>query len=1073
MASNYLPLPRLIICMSFVLWSALLINCGFALAGPGPLEHSFDLRDVGGRAFIGPVKNQDPMGTCYAFGAVAAAESTYNRAMNLYDENAARFSESFIVWSLSPHYEGFDPYSGANFDYDELQAIVDHGLPHEKNFPYEIEPPADLHWDAKRTRFSSWHRIPTNDIETMKRVLQTFGATDAAVEVGDAFSEYTDGIYFDDYTSPRTPIEYKTSTNHAISLVGWDDHACGEGQGAWILRNSWGPSWGMNGYMLIDYTSAAVATSATYLVYGDWPGDDFALSNFEEIKAPLQYLGSQPVARGMYEWGGNAASISNFGQILAEASVESGSPYVHGIFLWAGANSSVTNNEVIKARASTANGQATAYGICTQGQDVANSGFISAEASSHSGARATAYGVRQLGFDLDASFENTGSIFGEAHTEDGWAYGYFGNRVGNIHNAGHIQANATAQATGLLAEESSRIINTGLIKADSDTGSAAGAFILSGTLDNHGVITASGSEAAYGLLDYTYDADNRGDFTNTGTIAAFSESGSAIGASLYGSTLVNSGEISARTTTGSATAIIAFQSYVTNNGRIIGDTIIQDDSTLSGSGFFNGPVSNIASHVAPGNSIGTLTIDGDYFQDEAGSLVLEFACGQHDVLDVSGTATLDGELRLVLLDYQGGGAYSVLDAGDVEGSFAVVNAPAVLNAALRTAPSGLDLDLTRNTYASLAANSGQGSVGRTLDQFRTKVTGDMDSALLRIDNMNLDDVRDALTDMAPGIQAATRRNLIDLPHSEANTLLDRLAEKAFRTPESQQNATAKATDENPGYAVWGNVASKVGTQGPRDVIPALDSQSTNLFLGVERDHGRWNTGLTGALLEHTLDSEKDASGAKITSARVYLHALWRQHVREAGPYMAASLGAGRSRITSVRDVTFLDKQAEAQHWAHDVSLGIGAGHVLIAGAWRIQPNLKMTGLYLHEDSATEHGAAPINLDVASTNIHSLRSTVGLRVGRTIFLDAAALLPVANIQWTHAVTSDHDHVQAHFNDYNPGVEIDSDAVRDGLLLSLGLDIEAQNLRGGLRYEYSGRNGGEIEEHQVNLGIHYYF
>ncbi|NCD26709.1 MAG: hypothetical protein EOL86_14115, partial [Deltaproteobacteria bacterium] len=250
-------------------WRLLPLCLVFLLAGriawaePSPLPQSFDLRDIDGHAFIGPVKDQGPVGTCYAFSAAAAAESTLNRAMNLYDENAARFSESFIVWSLSPYYEGFS-YEGAYSIFDELQALVDHGLPREEFFPYVTSQPQDLHWDAKRTKFSSWHRIPTNDVETMKRVLQTFGAVDALILVEDAFYDYKGGIFSNTYTAPLTPVEYDANINHGISLVGWDDNADGQGHGAWILRNSWGPTWGLDGYMLIDYTSAAVATSATY-----------------------------------------------------------------------------------------------------------------------------------------------------------------------------------------------------------------------------------------------------------------------------------------------------------------------------------------------------------------------------------------------------------------------------------------------------------------------------------------------------------------------------------------------------------------------------------------------------------------------------------------------------------------------------------------------------------------------------------------------------------------------------------------------------------------------------------------
>ncbi len=1064
--SDLLPQPWVL--NRFVLCFLLFMGGGPAWAETSPLPQSFDLRDVDGRSFIGPVKDQSPMGTCYSFAAAAAAESTYNRAMNFHDENAVRFSESFIIWSLSQHYKGFGPYSGANYDYDELQALVDHGLPHEKDFPYVIEEPNDLHWDAERTQFSSWHRLPTNDIETTKRVLQTFGAIDAAVLVEDSFMDYIEGLFSDSYTSPLASVEFETDTNHAISLVGWNDNADGQGHGAWILRNSWGPEWGLDGYMLIDYTSAAVATSATYLVYGDWPGENFVLSNTADITATLEYSGAQPVARGIYEWGGTTAAINNSAQILAEANVESSWPYVHGIFLWAGAESSVTNTADIMAMASTANGQATAYGICMQGRDVVNSGSISAVADSSSGDRSTAYGVRQFGFDLDAAFDNTGSILAEAPTENGWAYGYFGNRIGRINNSGQIQANATDQAIGLLAEKTIQATNTGKIKANANAGSASGAWVQASAMSNDGEIAAVGSEGSLGILVAA------GSFTNTGTISAFSESGEAIGAELWSSTLRNTGEIFANTTTGSATGIIAEDaSSVINNGRIIGDSIISTNSWASGDGIFSGNVINTSGVVAPGNSIGTMTINGDYLQKADGSLNVDFARGQHDVLDVSGTATLDGALHLVLLDYEAGGAYSFLQAGGIDGTFATVDVPAVLNAALSNSPSGLDLNLTRNTYASLAANSGQGSVGGALDQFRADATGDMGEILTLVDNMNLDDVRSALSDMAPGIQAAMRRALVDLPHREVEAILERLEGHVFRDPEIRHDSVFTTDKEELGYAVWGSVSATVGNHDSSDVAPSLTTQTTDLFLGVEKSHGHWTTGVTAALLEHSLDSDDDVSAAEITAVRGYLHTIWRQRIRETGPYMAASLGAGRSRISTVRNVTFLGAEADAQHWGHDVSLGVGVGHVYTPGAWHIQPHLRLTGLLLHENAVEEHGATPMNLDIASSDSTSLHSALGLRLGRTVVLTGASLFPEAHVQWRHAVSDDTEHVQASFDGFGPDFEIDSDATRDELLLGVGVNLNAKNLHGGLLYEYRVLDGGDGNNHQLGLQLSYQF
>lgn len=52
--------------------------------------------------------------------------------------------------------------------------------------------------------------------------------------------------------------------DHAILLVGWDDATS-----SWVLRNSWGSSWGESGYMRIKYGMCKVGAQGTYMVYKD------------------------------------------------------------------------------------------------------------------------------------------------------------------------------------------------------------------------------------------------------------------------------------------------------------------------------------------------------------------------------------------------------------------------------------------------------------------------------------------------------------------------------------------------------------------------------------------------------------------------------------------------------------------------------------------------------------------------------------------------------------------------------------------------------------------------------------
>jgi C1A family cysteine protease len=101
--------------MRHVVLSSLVCIClHAAMASGAALPDAFDLRNMDGHSVIGPVRNQGQCGSCWAFGALAAAESTWNRAHGLYDEQAIDFSEAFLVWSISPLYDGLHGCDGGS-----------------------------------------------------------------------------------------------------------------------------------------------------------------------------------------------------------------------------------------------------------------------------------------------------------------------------------------------------------------------------------------------------------------------------------------------------------------------------------------------------------------------------------------------------------------------------------------------------------------------------------------------------------------------------------------------------------------------------------------------------------------------------------------------------------------------------------------------------------------------------------------------------------------------------------------------------------------------------------------------
>lgn len=230
------------------------------------LPAAYDSRDVNGVSYVTPIKNQQNCGSCYSFGATAGAEGSYNKATGRTDRNLVQFSESYIAWCLgrldkyNPHFFGCD---GSDYDYYELTALSTEGVTYEANFPYQdYDPGSCTHWDDPTVVFDSWHRITCGDRDAIKSAIMQYGVVVAAVLADSGFDAYSSGIYQNSNTQCSGSPCYYTSTNHIVALVGWDDT-----EGYWILRNSWGTSWGESGYMRIKYGSAVVDCETAYLVY--------------------------------------------------------------------------------------------------------------------------------------------------------------------------------------------------------------------------------------------------------------------------------------------------------------------------------------------------------------------------------------------------------------------------------------------------------------------------------------------------------------------------------------------------------------------------------------------------------------------------------------------------------------------------------------------------------------------------------------------------------------------------------------------------------------------------------------
>ena len=234
------------------------------------LPKRFDLREWG---WVSPVKNQGWIGACWTFGMTSALESSLLKATGILSdlsENSMRnLMLRYSVWGSKDLYEGAYNAAAVAYLISWLGAFIEDADQFDemgKISPY-ISTLQDVH--VQDVMF-----IPNNEIPNgtqMKWAILKYGALDVGYFGQSTFDQANP------YYNPETHAQYvnvSIPSNHEVSVVGWDDNYPKEnflitppGDGAWIIKNSWGTSWGDNGYLYVSYYDKTFVESTSLTLY--------------------------------------------------------------------------------------------------------------------------------------------------------------------------------------------------------------------------------------------------------------------------------------------------------------------------------------------------------------------------------------------------------------------------------------------------------------------------------------------------------------------------------------------------------------------------------------------------------------------------------------------------------------------------------------------------------------------------------------------------------------------------------------------------------------------------------------
>ncbi|CAO4386669.1 unnamed protein product [Caenorhabditis nigoni] len=191
---------------------------------------SIDWRDQGK---LTPIKNQGQCGSCWAFATVAAIEAQHA----IKKGNLVSLSEQEMVDCDGRNNGcsgGYRPYA--------MRFVKENGLETEKSYPYSAlkHDQCMLHQNDTKVYIDDYRMLSTSE-EDIADWVGTKGPVTFGMNVVKAMYSYRSGIF----NPSAEDCAEKSMGAHALTIVGYG----GEGESAyWIVKNSWGTSWGSDGY---------------------------------------------------------------------------------------------------------------------------------------------------------------------------------------------------------------------------------------------------------------------------------------------------------------------------------------------------------------------------------------------------------------------------------------------------------------------------------------------------------------------------------------------------------------------------------------------------------------------------------------------------------------------------------------------------------------------------------------------------------------------------------------------------------------------------------------------------------
>jgi len=200
------------------------------------------------------VKNQGQCGSCWSFSATGSTEG----AWFLKKGSLVSLSEQNLVDCSTA--QGNQGCNGGLMDQAFQYVISNGGIDTESSYPYTATGPNSCQYSANNigATLTSFTDVSSGDENALKNAVSKTPVSVAIDASNESFQLYQSGVY-------NEPACSSTQLDHGVLAVGYDTTS--DGTAYWIVKNSWGTSWGQNGYIWMSRNAnnqCGIATAASY-----------------------------------------------------------------------------------------------------------------------------------------------------------------------------------------------------------------------------------------------------------------------------------------------------------------------------------------------------------------------------------------------------------------------------------------------------------------------------------------------------------------------------------------------------------------------------------------------------------------------------------------------------------------------------------------------------------------------------------------------------------------------------------------------------------------------------------------